>query len=94
LFECSRDYRDSIPDKTKGALPMEYSFYCDIVDEAGAIATIATTLSTHQISIKNIGIIHNRMFEAGVLKIELYDKDSLEEAICLLQKWNYTIYRR
>lgn len=94
LFECSRDYRDSIPDKTKGSLPIEYSFYCDIVDEAGAIATIATTLSTHQISIKNIGIIHNRMFEAGVLKIEFYDKESLENAICLLQKWNYTIYRR
>ena len=45
----------------------------DIADEAGGIATIATILAMEKISIKNIGIIHNREFEEGVLKIEFYD---------------------
>jgi prephenate dehydrogenase len=95
LFERSREYRDSIPDsKGKGPIQKEYSLYCDIVDRAGAIATIATTLSTHQISLKNIGIIHNRTFEEGALKIEFYDNESLEQAIEVLNKWNYTIYPR
>ena len=46
--------------------------YIDVADEAGAIATIATILATEKVSIKNIGIIHNREFEDGVLKIEFY----------------------
>ena len=47
-----------------------------------------------QISIKNIGIIHNREFEQGVLKIEFYDEDSLHKGMALLQKRNYIIYER
>ena len=96
LFEKSRDYRNSISDKPKaiGYIKPEYSIYCDIVDRTGAIATLATTLSTHQISIKNIGIIHNRSFEDGALKIEFYTEDAMEEAIEILSKWNYRITRR
>lgn len=96
FFEKSRDYRNTISDKPKaiGYIKPEYSIYCDIVDRAGAIATLATTLSTHQISIKNIGIIHNRSFEDGALKIEFYTEEAMEKAIEVLVKWNYTIIRR
>lgn len=96
FFEKSRDYRNTISDKPKaiGYIKPEYSIYCDIVDRAGAIATLATTLSTHQISIKNIGIIHNRSFEDGALKIEFYTEEAMEEAITVLNKWNYKITRR
>ena len=64
------------------------------MDESGAIATIATILATHQISIKNIGIIHNREFEEGVLKIEFYREDASLQAAELLAQCRYTIYRR
>lgn len=96
FFEKSRDYRNTISDKPKaiGYIKPEYSIYCDIVDRAGAIATLATTLSTHQISIKNIGIIHNRSFEDGALKIEFYSEEAMESAIDVLSKWNYKITRR
>ena len=96
FFEKSRDYRNTMADKPKaiGYIKPEYSIYCDIVDRAGAIATLATPLSTHQISIKNIGIIHNRSFEDGALKIEFYTEDAMEQAIEVLNKWNYTITRR
>lgn len=45
-----------------------YIIYCDIVDQAGAIATIATILACNAISIKNIGIVHNREFEETCFK--------------------------
>lgn len=94
LFADSREYRDSIPDTSAGPLMQEYSLYCDIIDEAGAIATIATLLATHQISIKNIGILHNREFEEGALKIEFYEASALESAANLLTRCQYRIFKR
>ena len=44
--------------------------------------------------IKNIGIIHNREFEEGVLKIEFYDGISMEKGAALLKKRNYIVYER
>jgi prephenate dehydrogenase len=61
---------------------------------SGAIATVATILAAHQISIKNIGIIHNREFEEGVLDIEFYDDQSQNEASALLVKCQYKVYER
>ena len=64
------------------------------LDEAGGIATIATILATHGLNIKNIGIIHDREFEEGVLHIEMYDANSMEDAITLLQQHRYTIHKK
>ncbi len=93
-FSEARDYRDSIPDRKSGPITMSYVLYCDLIDEAGGIATIATILATNGISIKNIGIIHNREFEEGVLRMEFYDDASLEQGIRLLKRHHYTIYTR
>ncbi len=94
LFDTSREYRNSIPDRSAGPIKKEFALYCDIVDESGAIATIATILAAHQISIKNIGIIHNREFEEGVLKIEFYREDSAAKAVDLLTQCRYTVYHK
>ncbi len=82
LFAGSRDYRDSIDVTSSGLITKAYVLYLDIVDEAGGIATIATILAMEKISIKNIGIIHNREFEQGVLKIEFYEQNAMEKALC------------
>ena len=68
--------------------------YCDIIDEAGGIATIATILASNNINIKNIGLVHNREFEEGVLRIEFYDDASSRKAAELLQKYRYIVYER
>ena len=60
----------------------------------GSISTIAVILAAKGISIKNIGIIHNREFEDGVLRLEMYDRISLDAAVQLLRKHHYTIYER
>lgn len=94
LFAASRDYRDSIDVTSKGPITRAYVLYLDIVDEAGGIATIATILAMDKINIKNIGIIHNREFEQGVLKIEFYEEDAMNRAGALLKKRNYIVYER
>lgn len=91
-FERAGEFRSSIPN-AHGMLKPEYKFYIDIEDKAGAIATVATQLYTHDISLKNIGVIHNRSFEKGVLKVEFYDNDSKEAAISHLEKNGYTVHR-
>ena len=84
FFQSAKDYRDSITTPVRGSLQKNYSVYCDLVDEAGAIATLATIMASHNISIKNIGILHNREYEDGVLQIEFYEEDALEKAVKLM----------
>lgn len=93
-FQSAKEYRDSLPISSKGAISRVYEIYLDILDETGAIATIATILASNAISIKNIGIIHNREFEDGVLRIELYEEKPMMQAIALLKQYHYTIYKR
>lgn len=92
LFEDSKDYRDSMPNSSAGPIKKRFAVYCDIIDEAGGIATIATILASNLISIKNIGIVHNREFEEGVLRIEFYDETSSSQAAELLKKYRYIVY--
>lgn len=93
-FSEAKNYRDSINIKGKGSVHPIYQFFCDLIDEAGGIATIATILATNNINIKNIGIIHNREFEQGVIHLEFYQQDACDHAKELLTKFHYTIYER
>ena len=93
-FDSSRIYRNSLPGASSGPIKKAFEVYCDIIDEAGGIAAIATILASNGLSIKNIGIVHNREFEEGVLRIEFYDEDSSKRAVGLLQKFRYIVYER
>lgn len=94
MFESSRDYRNSLPESSAGMLEKIYALYCDIYDEAGGIATIATLLAMNGINIKNIGIVHNREFEEGVLRIEFYEAEALKKSESILTERNYRIHVR
>ena len=94
MFASSRDYRDSIDVTDNGLLKKLHALYLDMADEAGQIAAVATILALDKINIKNIGIIHNREFEQGVLKIEFYEEEAMQHARELLAKRNYNIYDR
>lgn len=94
FFSTAKEYRDSFNISRKGALRPVYQLFLDLIDEAGGIATVATILATNAISIKNIGIIHNREFQQGVLQVEFYDQPSYDKAIVLLQRHHYTIYEQ
>lgn len=92
LFESSREYRNSFAETPKGSIAPDYSFSADIVDETGAIAIISAILAGKGISIKNIGINHNREHGEGALRISFYDKASMEAAWTRLKSYNYTLF--
>ncbi|MCD8290995.1 MAG: prephenate dehydrogenase/arogenate dehydrogenase family protein, partial [Prevotella sp.] len=93
FFSSAKEYRDSFH-ISGGALHPVYQFFLDLIDEAGGIATVATILATNMINIKNIGIIHNREFQQGVLQVEFYDQESYDKAVVLLTRHHYTIYEK
>ncbi len=91
LFETSRDYRDTFAQKAKGAIDPDYSFTVDIADEVGAISTISVILAAGGISIKNIGINHNREHGEGALRISFYQKEAMDKAWTRLKKYHYEL---
>lgn len=92
FFEEARVYRESFLDTRSGPLMKQYVLTLDIPDKTGAIATVATLLASHAISIKNMGIVHNREFQEGVLRMELYTASEYEKAIAILTKFGYSIH--
>ena len=93
-FQAAKDYRDSFQIKKKGLINKVFEIYLDLIDEAGGIATVATILASNNLSIKNIGILHNREFQQGVLRLEMYDQESLDRSTELLRKYHYMVYER
>ena len=94
FFESAKEYRNSMRITSSGSILRTYHLYCDLIDAAGGIATIATILASNNLNIKNIGIIHNREYEDVVLQIDFYDSESLTNAVALLKKYHYTVYER
>ena len=92
FFERAREYRDSIPNNATGVIRMNYEIFADIPDEAGAIEGVLHILSTAGISIKNLGISHNREDEEGVLRLSFYRIEDASGAAELLRTNGYTIY--
>lgn len=93
-FRRAKDYRDSFPIRSVKSPDRFYELFVDLADEAGGIATVAGILAAEQINIKNIGIVNNREFASGVLRIEFSDDDSLNRAAELLARRDYVLHRR
>lgn len=94
FFDSARIYRDSFANTSSGPIKRYYAIQIDIADEPGALAAIATMLALNNISIKNIGIAHNRETEGGVLRIEFYDEVTIDKAKEILINKGYTVYER
>ena len=94
FFENARNYRESFINTSSGPIKAEHVFTVDIADKPGAIATIATLLADHNVSIKNIGINHNREFAEGALRIEFYDAKAIEQAIGIMSERGYKLHTK
>lgn len=94
FFDTARNYRESFISAPSGPIKAEYVFTVDIADKPGAIAAIASLLAMHDVSIKNIGINHNRELAEGALRIEFYDEDTLSRAIGVMTGHGYIIHTR
>lgn len=92
FFEQGKLFRDSFSNIGSGPIKKEYVLYMDLKDETGAIAKTATILANAGVSIKNIGIMHNREFQEGALRIEFYDEAAISLARTTLLENNYIIF--
>lgn len=93
-FSQAKDYRDSFNDLYSGPIGRSYRLTVSIPDETGIIAKLSGMFAKEGINLKNMGIVHNREFEEGALRIEFYDEHSLKKAICVLEKTEYKIYTK
>ena len=93
-FDEAGEYRDSIPTKKPGALPSQFDIFVTVDDKPGAIAHLASILSDESISIKNIGVVNNREFIDGVLRIEFRSDIDKKNAKLALEKHGYLIRER
>ena len=65
----------------------------DIEDRPAALAEVVTLLAVNAVSIKNVGITHNREYQEGVLLVEFHDKKALDKAAGILETHGYTLHR-
>lgn len=94
FFQGAQIYRDSFAETPSGPIKKSYSLTIDIADETGALASVATILALNNISIKNIGIVHNREREEGALRIEFYEAKDIQTAKDILRGRGYVIYEK
>ena len=93
-FVSSGAYRGSIEDRGSATMNPEYSIFCDLPDKPGAISVIVSLLTYENISIKNIGINHNRELQEGTMKIEFHNKKACEKAAACLADHHFPVYRK
>ena len=93
-FSKAKDYRNDFNDVISGPISRSYRLTVSIPDETGIIAKLSGMFAGKGINLKNMGIVHNREFEEGVLRIEFYDEASLKEGISVLKETEYTIYTK
>lgn len=92
FFDSARIYRDTFSNSSSGPIKKNFSLKVDIPDQAGAIARIVDLLSEHNLSIKNIGISHNREYEEGLMFLEFYEESSHDAAFELLTSHGYNVH--
>ncbi len=94
FFATAREYRESFIEASSGPIKKVYSIHVEIDDKPGNLARVATLLSDNLINIKNIGIVHNREYERGTLRIEFHDEKGMDHARELLTENGYTLYTK
>lgn len=89
FFESARTYRESFVNASSGPIKRAFDMTVDIADKPGALANVVNLLAAKDLSIKNIGITHNRESAEGSMHIEFYDELSVNKAKDLLTTAGY-----
>ncbi|PLS16343.1 prephenate dehydrogenase [Bacillus sp. M6-12] len=93
FFDEARKFRDSLPAKSKGAIPAFYDLYVDVPDYPGVISEITGYLAEERISITNIRILETREEIYGVLVLSFQtDSDRERAQECLGRLTVYDTY--
>lgn len=91
-FQEAKQYRDTLPQREKGALSPLNDLYVDIPDHPGMIARVTELLAHAGISITNIRIIEIREDIIGVLRLSFRSNEDRKLARTTLHQQNYKTY--
>jgi len=91
-FSTAKETRDKLKETVNTDIPSQFSLIVDIEDKPGMIARISALLYENGINIKNIGIIHNREFENGCLKITVESKQDQSLAYNILKEKTFPVF--
>ncbi len=91
FFSSARTYRESFIESSSGPIQKTFVLHVEIDDQPGRLAAVAVLLSDHTVNIKNIGIVHNREYERGTLRIEFHGDSDLKKAAMLLSESGYVV---
>ncbi|GAX89745.1 prephenate dehydrogenase [Effusibacillus lacus] len=94
FFTRTREWRDSLPAKAKGAARIYYEMTIDVEDKPGIIGKVATILGEHGINLRNIGILENREEVNGQLLLSFSSYQDQAEAMHLLLGHGYKVHVR
>ncbi|BCJ85404.1 prephenate dehydrogenase [Effusibacillus dendaii] len=92
FFTRTRDWRDALPAKAKGAAANYYEIALDVEDKPGIIANVTTVLGQHQINLRNITILENREEINGQLLLSFASCSEQGEALRVLQELGYKVF--
>ena len=93
-FSNAARNRLSIPTDTKGFLKPQYEVSVSVEDKPGIIATLANTLATEDINIKDIEVLKIREDEGGTIRLAFSEKANQERAIELLSNAGFECRKR
>ena len=93
FFDRARNYREGFNETGRGSIQPLYTIRVDIADRPASLAEVVTLLAVNAISIKNVGITHNREYAEGVLQVEFYMDKDREKAIEILTLRGFHVYR-
>lgn len=91
-FLGAKQFRDSMPTGTKGAIRSFYDLYVDVADRVGVISHVSTLLAEEEISITNIRIIEAREDVYGVLRLSFHTDEDRHHAKACLENQEYETY--
>lgn len=91
FFTRTRDWRDALPARAKGAARNYYECTVYVEDRPGIIAEIATILGNHRVNLRNIGILENREESNGQLLLSFATQKDWEDGIRLLLEHTYRV---
>ncbi len=91
LFDSARIYRDSFINSSSGPLKRAYEITVEIADRPGPLASVTALLAENGVSIKNIGITHNREAAEGTMSLEFYEETAMNRALTLLTQAGFEV---
>ena len=91
LFREAGQYRNAMDGSAQGLIHSAYEISIHVEDHPGAISIISTILASNMVSIRNIGINHNREKGEGALQISFYTGEDCAMAKKLLLKYGFRL---